>query len=105
GAIQHENAQIAHSRSRIADIDAQAGALEQQLAIERAQLEQVQQQLREARARLLRLQAALGADRAVLARQLVAQYESPPDDVMTVVLHAHGFSQLLEQLDDMSRLR
>lgn len=104
-AIQRENAQIARSRGRIADIDAQLSGLEQQLAIERAQLEQVQQQLRAARARLSRLVAALAVDRAALARQLVAQYEAPPDDVMTVVLHAHGFSDLIERMDDMSRLR
>jgi hypothetical protein len=103
--IQRENARIARAQGRIDDIDARLTALQQQLAIERAQLEQVQQQLRAARARLLRLQATLGVDRAVLARQLVAQYESPPEDVMTVVLHAHGFSDLLERLDDMSRLR
>lgn len=105
GAIQRENARIARAQRRIDDIDAQLGALQQQLAIERAQLEQVQQQLRTERGRLLRLEATLAADRAALARQLVAQYEAPPDDVMTVVLHARGFSDLLERMDDMSRLR
>lgn len=105
GAIQRENGQIARAQRHIDDIDAQLRGLEQQLAIERTQLEQVQAQLRAARGRLLRLQATLGLDRAALARQLVAQYESPPDDVMTVVLHAHGFSDLLERMDDMARLR
>ncbi len=105
GAIQRENAQIARAQRHIDDIDAQMAGLQQQLALERAQLEQVQQQLRTERGRLLRLQATLGADRAALARQLVAQYEAPPDDVMTVVLHAHGFSDLIERMDDMSRLR
>jgi hypothetical protein len=104
-AIQRENAQIARAQRHIDDIDAQMAGLQQQLALERAQLEQVQQQLRTERGRLLRLQATLGADRAALARQLVAQYEAPPDDVMTVVLHAHGFSDLIERMDDMSRLR
>jgi len=105
GAIQRENARIARAQRHIDDIDAQLAGLQQQLALERAQLEQVQQQLRTERGRLLRLQATLGLDRAALARQLVAQYESPPDDVMTVVLHARGFSDLLERMDDMARLR
>ncbi len=104
-AIAGVTGAIARAQGHIADIDAQLGGLQQQLAVERAQLEQVQQQLRAARARLVRLQATLGVDRAALARQLVAQYEAPPDDVMTVVLHAHGFSDLIERMDDMKRLR
>ncbi|HZV72804.1 MAG TPA: hypothetical protein VFF79_03730 [Conexibacter sp.] len=105
GAIQHENGRIAQYQSRIDDIDARLGALQRQLAIERTQLEQTERRLRVARARLMRLKAALTVDRTALARQIVAQYESPPDDIVTVVLHAHGFSDLIERMDDMSRLR
>jgi hypothetical protein len=105
GAIQRENGRIARYQAQIDDVDARLHALQQQLGIERSQLEQTQRQLRAARERLLRLQAALRADRGALARQLVAQYEAPPDDVVTVVLHAHGFSDLIERMDDMSRLR
>jgi hypothetical protein len=105
GAIQRENSRIAHYQGQIDDINARLDALAQQLAIERTQLEQTERQLRVARGRLLRLQATLKSDRAALARQLVAQYESPPDDIVTVVLHAHGFTDLIERMDDMSRLR
>jgi Peptidase M15 len=105
GAIQRENGRIAHYQSQIDDIDARLAALQQQLGIERTQLEQTERQLRDARGRLMRLQATLRSDRAALARQLVAQYESPPDDIVTVVLHAHGFTDLIERMDDMSRLR
>jgi TolA-binding protein len=105
GAIQRENSRIARYQDQIDDVNARLGALQQQLAIERDQLEQTERQLRDARGRLLRLQATLRSDRAALARQLVAQYESPPDDIVTVVLHAHGFTDLIERVDDMSRLR
>lgn len=104
-SIQRENDRIAQYQGRIDDVNARLGALESQLAIERTQLEQTQRELRGARERLTRLQATLERDRAALARQLVAQYESPPDDVVTVVIHARGFSDLLERMDDMSRLR
>jgi uncharacterized protein YukE len=105
GAIQRENGGIARYQAQIDDINARLGALQQQLAIERAQLEQTERQLRDARERLMHLKVALTADREALARQLVAQYEAPPDDVVTVVLHAHGFSDLIERMDDMARLR
>lgn len=104
-AIQRENSRIAHYQGQIDDINARLDALQQQLAIERTQLEQTEHQLRVARGRLMRLQATLRSDRAALARQLVAQYEAPPDDIVTVVLHAHGFTDLIERMDDMSRLR
>ena len=105
GTIQRENGRIARYQGQIDDINARLDALEQQLAIERTQLEQTERQLRVARGRLMRLQATLRSDRAALARQLVAQYEAPPDDIVTVVLHAHGFTDLIERMDDMSRLR
>ncbi len=37
----------------------------------------------------------------MLVAQLIASYESPPPDIATVVLEAHGFADLIERIDDL----
>ena len=37
----------------------------------------------------------------MLVAQLIASYESPPPDIVTVVLEAHGFADLIERIDDL----
>src|SRR5205085_7215340 len=53
------------------------------------------------RAQLTRLKSALVSVRRLLAAQLVSQYESPPPDIVGVVLEAHGFTDLLDRVDQM----
>jgi peptidoglycan hydrolase CwlO-like protein len=50
------------------------------------------------RARLALLRARLARAQMILARQLVSDYESTKPDLVSVVLNAHGFDQLLQQL-------
>lgn len=103
--IRSESGAIGGMQGKVDDLTTRQRALEQTLAFERRQLEQTQMALRDARARLTRLQAQLKADKAALAAQLVAQYKTPQDDIVTVVVNAHGFSGLIEKVDDMKRLR
>jgi hypothetical protein len=40
----------------------------------------------------------------VLVAQVVAAYEAPPPSIVTVVLQAHGFADLLERIDDLKAI-
>jgi murein DD-endopeptidase MepM/ murein hydrolase activator NlpD len=69
-----------------------------------AQLERVQRRLRSERARLVRLRARLAEARTALAGRLVALYKADEPDVVTVVLEADGFADLLERTEFMQRV-
>ena len=98
GADTH---QIEGFQGSIDDLQTRLDALESSLDTERDLLDSLRSQLRGARAHLASLQVQLGQDRHVLVAQLIASYESPPPDIVTVVLQAHGFADLLEQIDDL----
>src|SRR5204862_7371959 len=89
---------------RIDDVQARLAGIQHSLDLEQAQLADLRQRLRDARGRLVILRLQLARDRAVLARQLVAQYESSPPDLVTVVLDSHGFADLLERVAQLRRI-
>ena len=98
GADTH---QIEGFQGNIDDLQTRLDALESSLATERDLLASLKSQLHGARTHLASLQVQLGRDRQVLVAQLIASYESPPPDIATVVLQAHGFADLIERLDDL----
>ncbi|HEY5044901.1 MAG TPA: hypothetical protein VII53_03485 [Solirubrobacteraceae bacterium] len=98
GADTH---QIEGFQGNIDDLQTRLTALESSLSVERSLLAGLRSQLRVARTRLASLQVQLGRDRQVLIAQLIASYESPPPDIATVILEAHGFADLLERVDDL----
>ena len=102
--IHGDNQRIAGYQGRIDDLRARQAALQQSLNQEKAQLEALQTQLRTGRAHLAQLRFQLAHDKQVLARQLVAQYESPPPDIVSVVIQSTGFADLLERVDSMKRV-
>jgi peptidoglycan hydrolase CwlO-like protein len=85
----------------IDDLRTRLSALESSLSVERGVLSSLRAQLRAARARLGSLQIQLARDRQVLVAQVVAAYESPPPDIATIVLQAHGFADLIERVGDL----
>jgi peptidoglycan hydrolase CwlO-like protein len=104
GGIRSDNHRIAGYQGRIDDLRARQAELQSSLDAERAQLEAIQTQLRNGRARLASLRFQLAHDKRILAQQLVAQYESPPPDVVSVVIQSTGFADLLERVDSMKRV-
>ena len=103
-AAAHDAREIAHLRAPIADLQAREDGLQRSVDAQRSILDSLQTRLRSERARLVRLRLALAHDQKVLAKQLRASYETPSPDIVTVVLDAHGFADLLEMVDQLKMI-
>lgn len=103
--IAADSRAIAGFQGRIGDLQGRLTALQSTLDAENAQLRRLQSELRSARARLMSLKLHLAQDRATLARELVSEYESAPPDLVTVVMDAKGFADLLERVDGLKRVQ
>jgi hypothetical protein len=101
GADTH---QIEGFQGSINDLQARLSALESSLSVERSVLSSLRSQLSAARTHLSSLQVQLARDRQVLVAQVVASYESPPPDIATVILQAHGFADLIERVGDLQAI-
>ncbi len=103
-AIAADSHKIDGFQGSIDDLHGRLSALESSLAVERELLERLRGQLKGARSRLASLQVQLAHDRQVLIAQVVAAYESPPPSIVTVVLDAHGFGDLIERVNDLKAI-
>jgi len=83
---------------QIALVQSREAAVEAELAQDRVRLLATQTALARERRLLALLRARLARGRMLLARQLVSSYESDNPDLMTVLLEANGFKDLLEKL-------
>jgi murein DD-endopeptidase MepM/ murein hydrolase activator NlpD len=88
----------------IGRLAARQAKLQTNLDAERAQLAEVQQKLRAERLRLARLRARLLEAQRILAQRLVQVYETGRPDLVSVVLNADGFADLLERTEFMQRI-
>lgn len=84
-------------QDRISRLTQRQSTLETDLSAKRERLASTQTELRGERQRLTRLNKRLREVRTQLAARLVAQYEDGQPDLMSVVIEADGFSQLLER--------
>ena len=66
---------------------------------------QLQGQITRERNHLALLRKTLAKAKEILRAQLVSQYESQPPDLVSVILSAHGFNDLLEQLNFLGRAK
>jgi murein DD-endopeptidase MepM/ murein hydrolase activator NlpD len=78
--------------------------LQADLDAKRVELARIQEDLRRERLRLARLRARLAEARVALANRLVEIYKADQPDVVTVVLEADGFADLLEQTEFLQRV-
>jgi peptidoglycan DL-endopeptidase CwlO len=88
----------------IGRLAARQATLQADLDAERVQLARVQEKLRAERLRLARLRARLLEAKRVLAQRLVQVYETGEPDLVSVVLNADGYADLLERTEFMERL-
>ncbi len=103
-AMQADSSKVESFQGSINDLTARLNALEFSLRIERELLDRLKSQLAAARSHLASLQVELAHDRQVLVAQVVAAYESPPPSIVTVILEAHGFADLIERVDDLKAI-
>jgi murein DD-endopeptidase MepM/ murein hydrolase activator NlpD len=95
---------IGDLQADITELQGRQVRLQADLDAKRAQLAEIQEQLRQERLRLVRLRARLAEARAALADRLVQIYKADRPDVVTVVLEADGFADLLERTEFMERV-
>jgi peptidoglycan hydrolase CwlO-like protein len=112
GNISSLSGAVSAASGRMGQLDASIAALGRRLAriqadldAKRAELDRLKVELTGARNRLAQLEAYESHAERVLAAQLVATYESNSPDMVTVVLSATGFRDLLEKLSFMQRVR
>jgi len=84
-------------------VQSREAAVSADLASDRVELAASQRALAQERALLALLRRRLARAQMLLARQLVSSYEGDRPDLVTVVLDAHGFNDLLENLDFLHR--
>src|ERR1700749_4210148 len=92
GLISSLDGQISLVQSREAAVNTELGS-------DRAKVARGQASLKKERARLGQLRARLALDKMILRRQLVSNYEGGQPDLVSVVLNANGFTNLLDQLN------
>jgi septal ring factor EnvC (AmiA/AmiB activator) len=92
GLISRLGAQISLVQSREAEVRAA-------LTVDRVRLARAQSALAREQRVLSVLRARLARARMILSRQLVSNYESAKPDLVTVLLEARGFSNLLDRLN------
>jgi peptidoglycan hydrolase CwlO-like protein len=102
--IARDTAQIHVTTQGLAAADQHLTQLQNQLTAREDQLRDVQTGLLKARDRLVDLENWLERATHALAANLVATYENGQPDLVSVILTAHGFNQLLDQVNFMRRV-
>ena len=102
--IAADSAQIRQTTHGLADANQRLAVLQNTLTRREDQLRTVQGQLLAARNHLVDLENQLERATQALAKNLVATYEQSPPSLVTVILEAHGFNQLLERVNFMHRI-
>jgi peptidoglycan hydrolase CwlO-like protein len=102
--IAADTAQIHTTTQGLAAANQHLTQLQNQLTTREDQLRTVQGALLKARDRLVDLENWLERATHALAANLVASYEHGQPDLVSVVLEAHGFNQLLDQVNFMHRV-
>jgi cell wall-associated NlpC family hydrolase len=102
--IASDSARIRRTTGGLRAAESQLAGLQRDLSARKTRLVRVQGELLAARDRLVALENRLRLSASALAANLVARYEGQQPDLVSVVLQAHGFSDLLEQLSFLERL-
>ncbi len=102
--VAAETARIQTTGAGLQAAQARLGGLQSELAAREARLRSVQLALLAARNHLVNLENELHIASDALAANLVARYEHGQPNLITVVLEARGFRQLLEQFSFLRRI-
>src|SRR5205807_2335156 len=103
-AIAADTAEIRATTGGLQRARARLDQIQGQLAVRERQLQTVQTKLIAARNHLVDLENRLQAASKALAANLVAAYEGHQPDLVSVILEAHGFGDLLERMSFLRRI-
>jgi peptidoglycan hydrolase CwlO-like protein len=104
GAVAQLDRMLARVRHEVAIIQGRLNEVQADLVTAEAQLAATRTRLREERARLARLRRRLAEDRVTLAAQLLNSYKADRPDVVSLVLGAHDFADLIERVEFVKRV-
>jgi peptidoglycan hydrolase CwlO-like protein len=102
--IADETAQIHSATNGLANANRRLAVLQSALSAREAQLGRAQSELIQARDHLVDLENRLQIATRALAANLVANYEEGRPNLVSVILEARGFSDLLEQVSFLHRI-
>lgn len=105
GVVQSASSRLAQLRSSIDILQRRIDRIEADLEAKRSELLRLRAELTAVRTRLTRLEAFQAHAETVLARQLVSSYEADRPDIVSVVLDATGYQDLLERLSFAQRIQ
>jgi murein DD-endopeptidase MepM/ murein hydrolase activator NlpD len=105
GKVAAADKRLGQLRGGISGLEARISALQQKIAPELAREAQLRVELARARHQLTQLEALESHAEAVLAKQLVGTYESDQPDLVTAILDAKGFQDLLDRIAYVSRVQ
>lgn len=103
-AIHADTTAIQSYEGSISALQARLVIVQHKLDVDEDLLAQVRLELTRARDRVAQLQVQYGRDRRLLARQLVADYETPPPSLMDVILTSSGFQDLLDNVNALKTI-
>ena len=103
-AVAAETRRIQSSSRGLAQAQARLRRAQAAAAEEQAQLKAVENALDRARDRLTRLISRQHEATDALRANLVTAYRNPAPDLVSVIIEAHGFSDLLEKADFLKRV-
>jgi cell wall-associated NlpC family hydrolase len=103
-AVAAETRRIQSSTRGLARAQARLRRLQADVAAQRAQLQAVEGALVRARGRLTRLVNRQREATDALRQNLVAAYRNPKPDIVSVIVTARGFTDLLEKADFLKRI-
>jgi peptidoglycan hydrolase CwlO-like protein len=104
-AVGAASGRVSSLNSSLGTLERQIGSAQADLDAKRLELLKLRGQLGAARARLARLEGFEVRAEQILSRQLVSGYESDSPDIVSVVLEATGFNDLLERLAFAQQIR
>jgi peptidoglycan hydrolase CwlO-like protein len=102
--VAADTARIGATSTGLAQARTRLSTIEGELSSREAQLRGVQKSLLGARDHLVDVENRLGASASALGANLRESYENGPPSLVTVVLEAHGFSDLLERVNFLQRI-
>ena len=105
GAVHAASGHLAQINANIGRLQGQINHIQADLDAKRAQLLKLRNQLTAAKSRLQRLEAFQARAESVLSQQLISDYETDRPDIVSVVLEARGFRDLLERIAFATRVR